>query len=390
MSHSNLIKIGVSSDLSSHGLTSPANPDNTDLSVNHLAGEMPRVSSYGLSSATLKSGEVTHDTIDTQKRDPSDEIRQLTNNNTESAIHFKDKSAVSNSPASPKYTIPVTAVSSRYTIPDASQQQMQSKQNDDEISYSLCRGIITLLDGSNKEIRACTECHRQRSGVELCRLARLHSGADWNDERDPPGRIHLPAGKAFKRVGSATDSALKPIIGGQNRKPASVPAGRSSHSNHRQNGHPNKPPVIHPITSLAAKFQLAGRQFRELSRPPWEDEEKPVDQLTRLEQRVDEMQANVTSLLSMTQKNRVSSSSATADIEKVSSPTSDSTLGDMGQFFVSLKDKITAAKANRQTVKEIVLFAEVSIHDIHILIFLISILVTKMILIIYTDDVVDL
>jgi hypothetical protein len=113
--------------------------------------------------------------------------------------------------------------------------------------------------------------------------------------------------------------------------------------------------VIHPITALAAKFQLTGRQFRELPRPPFEEDETPIEQLIRLEQRVNQMQANVTTLLSMTH-DRSNSGSVGSGI-----------LGNMDQFFMPLKEKIAAAKANRQTVKEIMLFAEVS-HCICILI----------------------
>jgi len=345
-SHSNLIKFGTSSDLS-HGSTSFVNPDNTDHSVNQLAGDISRNPSHGINSSTAKSGEVTHEN-DTVR--PSN-IIPATNNN---------KVTISNSPVSQKYTIPAT-VSSSYAIPNAllsshqqppheikSNNNRSKLKNENEISYRLTRGVITLLDGSNKEIRACAECHRKRAGVEHCRLVRLHPDADWDDDRPTPEPITLPAGMTFKRVGGVTETVLKPIIGGQNRKPVSISHHRASQSSYPSNNNKSSPPmVIHPITALAAKFQLTGRQFRELPRPPFEEDETPIEQLIRLEQRVNQMQANVTTLLSMTHGS--------------SNSVGSNTLGNMDQFFVPLKEKIAAAKANRQTVKEIMLFAEVSL-----------------------------
>ena len=273
-----------------------------------------------------------------------------------------------------KYTIPAAILNSD-AVPDtlllSSQQQNETKRsklkNEDEmLLYRLCRGVITLLDGSNREIRACSECHRKRAGVEVCRLARLHSEADWDDDRPSPEPIILPGkGTTFKRVGGATETVLKPIVVEQNRKPVSIPhrVNQSNSSNNNNNCN-NKAPVvvIHPITALAAKFQLTGRRFRELPRPPFEEEEKPIEQLIRLEQRVDQMQANVATLLSMTQSRVASSSTAAIERDENSNSNSSSSLSNMDKFFVPLKEKIAVAKATRQPVKEIILFAEVSTY----------------------------
>jgi len=75
MSHSNLQKIGNFSVNKSEGnTTSSVHPDKTDLSENQLVGDKSQNSSFGLNLSTLKSTAVTHenDTVDMQKRDPSD------------------------------------------------------------------------------------------------------------------------------------------------------------------------------------------------------------------------------------------------------------------------------------------------------------------------------
>lgn len=342
-------KFSASTD-TSHSESSRTNPENSIHSETQSRKPiLQSVSSEHTSSAQILSGSDHDASADIHtKKYPKDTTQDIGDNNT-SEFNIQSNDKVINNVSPQKYTIPDASLTHNSTTDSIPNKNKQSTTN--EIKYSLSRGVITLLDGSNSEFRTCEDCHRRRNGSELCRFVRLHSGPNWDDNRVPPQRISLPQGMVFKRIGGNNETVIRPFIA-QNQKAVSGQNRITQPTNTM-----TMQAVVHPITSLASKFQLAGRRFRELPRPPCEEEEKPIDQLIRLEARVNEMQANVDFLLSRTHV-RIPS---THSVLKDGTNNSDTTVYNMSQFFAALKDKIATAKMNRQPVKDIMLFAEVCI-----------------------------